>query len=83
MEIDKKTIKKLTDEGRIAHAKLRVVDAGMNVALVVHPEGAEAPATLHAKRGGVRVMSAQTGLRFAQDVLGSREITVELLDDDK
>lgn len=77
MEIDEKQLKTLVDAGKVGDPKLRVMDGGFNVSLSAEVVGV-GPVTLHSKRGGVRVMGPQTGLRFAKEVLGVPEVTVVL-----
>lgn len=82
MEIDEKELKALLEERRIAESRLCVMDSGMNVSLAVDVVD-NGTAALHTKRGGIRVMSAQTGLRFVREVLGADEIKVILKNERK
>lgn len=78
MKIDEKELKMLVEEHLVSNPRLCVMDSGMNVSLSIDIKPDFGVGTLHAKRGGVRVMSPQTGLRFAKEILGADEITVVL-----
>lgn len=81
MKIDEPGLKKLLKEQKTESAKLRVIDAGMNVVLVVRIKDDPGEAVLHTKRGGQRKMSAQKALRYVQETFDPKEITVELRKD--
>lgn len=81
MKIDEPTLKKYLQEKRIEAARLRSIDAGMNVVLVLKIKGEPIEAVLHSRRGGQRTMSSQKALRFMQEVFDPREVIVELRKD--
>lgn len=77
MDIDEKALKALVEENKIGRPQLRVMDSGLNLSLVFEIKGV-GQGIFHRKRGGVRLMSPQTALRFVKETLGADEITVVL-----
>lgn len=71
-------LKALAQGGHVTEARLKAVDEGMTCELAVTVKGEAHERVLHARRGGVRTMQAQTALQYARDALGLQSINVKL-----
>lgn len=78
MKINDHTLITKAQTGELEGVRLRVVDEGMKCELVAQVSGNPDPLTLTAKRGGPRVMHADTALRYVKEALGQSSVKVEL-----